>query len=114
MTTKAFEDKPFFFCDSILHEARNIFGLEGHCTPESVSPSGSSGSSEGGSESLSRYFDDTAPPDMLPATVCMRDLDYGCLNASDDDDQGLSLIMEELADEMLYLHQMDENPYVQS
>lgn len=114
VTTITFEDRPFFLCDLILHEARNVLGMGYHDTPEFISPSSSSRSSEGVSNGPSRYFDDTTPSDVLPTTVCMRDLEYWGPGVSDHRDQETDLLMKELADDLSVLHQIDENLYVRN
>ncbi|KAF3031708.1 hypothetical protein E8E12_001501 [Didymella heteroderae] len=104
-----FEDIPFFFYDPNFHEAQNMFELRHHPTPGSIRPCSSSGSSGGGIGSLSRYPDDTSSFGVLPTTVCMRDLEYHWPIPPGDDGQGSELSMTELKNEVLYLHQRDEN-----
>lgn len=113
MTTKTFKDRPLFLSDLVLHEVRNMFGLEYHYTPGSVSPLSNSTSPEGMHESSSRYVDDAVLPCALPTTVNMRDLYYWCPIPSDDGNQETDLFMEELGGEMAYLRQVDGNLYVQ-
>jgi hypothetical protein len=49
-------------CNSILHEARTMFGLDFRYTPDSTSPSVGSCSSEGVHEGTSKYSDSTPSP----------------------------------------------------
>jgi hypothetical protein len=62
MITIAFKDRSFFTCNSILHEARTMFGLDLRYTLDSTSPSAGSWSSDGVHEGTSKYSDSTPSP----------------------------------------------------
>lgn len=109
LTIATLEDIPFFFYDPMFLETQNIFELPDHRKLEAISPYSSSESCDSRIDGLSRNANHTSSPDVSPATVCMRDLEYHWPGPSGNDDRGSDLFVMEHRDEVLCLRERDQN-----